>query len=61
MAGGGRGDGVSLAEEGERVDGEGGRPGHGERRGGRELEVQRQGGIGGGFVEPPDPPHDHRA
>jgi hypothetical protein len=61
-AGGGRGDGVGLAETaeaGERLDAQPGRPGHGERRGGRELEVQRQGGIGGGIVEPPQPPRDH--
>jgi hypothetical protein len=55
------GDGIRLVqapEAGERVDAQGGGPGDGERRGGRELELQRQPAIGGGVFELPKPPHD---
>ena len=61
--GDGRGDGLGLlqtAEAGERVDAEGGGPGDGQRRGGRELEVQRHPAVGGGLFELPQPSHDHR-
>ena len=60
----GGGDGIGLVEaaEGrERVDAERGGPGDGQRRGGRELEIQRQLAVVGGIVELPEPPHDHRS
>jgi hypothetical protein len=58
-SGGHAGHGVGLvqaAQAGERLHAQCGSPGHGQRRGGRELEVQRQPRGVGRLLQPPEPP-----